>query len=79
MTAMDAMMAIASYPLALLTLAVVAIPLAIIAWRMRSIRIVALLPFVFGLAVLLLIQGFDALGGGELLTGLIYLLAGAAR
>jgi hypothetical protein len=44
-----------------------------------NIRVVLLLPIVFGVAVLFLIQGFDALGGGKLLTGLIYLLAGAAR
>ena len=90
MVAMDAIMAIASYPLALLSLAVAAIPLALIGALVgralirppRRDRFAArffLLPIAFLVLLVFLIQGIDALGGGELLTGLIYLLAGAGK
>jgi hypothetical protein len=74
------MMAYATYPLMVLSLTVIAIPLLFVAWRVLNMGIanfVLLLPFLFGLGVILLIQEFDALGGGNFLTMLIYLLAGA--
>jgi hypothetical protein len=84
--AVDTIGAIASYSLALLTLAIVGIPLAIVAWRLirpsrrdQSVARFFFVPIAFLVLLVLLIQGVDALGGGELLTGLIYLLAGAGR
>jgi hypothetical protein len=44
-----------------------------------NIRVVLLLPIVFGVAVLFLIQGFDALGGGQIADGAYLPAAGAAR
>ena len=76
------MMAYATHPLMVLSLAVMAIPLLFVAWRVMRMSIiifVLLLPIVFGLGVLFLIQGFPALGIGEYLTMLMHLFAGAGE
>jgi hypothetical protein len=77
---MDEMVAYAAYPLLVLSLAVMAIPLLYVVWRvlnMGAATFALLLPIVLGVGVLFLIQGFDALGGGGFLTMLMYLFAGA--
>ena len=74
------------YAAGALTLAVAAIPLAFVAWRLvrttRRDRLVAgvlFLPILFLILLVLLIQGIDALGGGDLAVALIYLFAGAGK
>jgi hypothetical protein len=72
------------YAVGALSLAVAAIPFAFIAWQLtrtsRRDRFIGgffVLPIAFLVLLVLLIQGFDALGGGELMAAIIYLLAGA--
>jgi hypothetical protein len=72
------MMAYLTYPLMVLSLVVTAIA----AWRvmrMGIITFVLLLPIVFALGMLFLIQGFPALGIGEYLTLLEHLFVGAGE
>ncbi len=72
------------YVVGALSLAVAAIPFALIAWRLTKTSRrdwfaggCLVLPLVFLVLLILLIHVIDALGGGELLTAFIYLLAGA--
>jgi len=67
------------YAVGTLSVAVAAIPLAFIAWRMTNISFRWLLPIAFCLVVMLMLQGIDALGGRELIMALIYLFAGAGK
>jgi hypothetical protein len=74
------------YPFAVLSLAVAAIPFALIAWLLTRtsrrdwfVGSFFVVPFVFLVLLVLVIHGIDALGGGDLLTALIYLLAGAGK
>ena len=71
-------MAYLTYPLMVLSLVVTAIA----AWRVMRIGIITfvlLLPIVFALGMLFLIQGFPALSIGEYLTMLVHLFVGAGE
>ena len=62
-----------------LTLLVLTLPLAFVIWRVARMPLRAWLPILGFLGAIMLLQGFDALGGGEVLTVLIYWLAGFGR
>ncbi|MCB4824957.1 hypothetical protein [Roseicella aerolata] len=72
-------MAAAMQAMGALSVAVLAIPLLVIAWRVARLPLRSWLPILGFLGILLLIQGADALGAGEVLTVLMYLAAGFGR
>ena len=47
--------------------------------NMGRVEFLLLLPFVFGVGMIFLIQAFDEAGGGDFLTKLIFVLAGVGR
>jgi hypothetical protein len=65
-----------SYVLAALSLAIYAIPLLIVAYRVIKAPIRTWVPLLFFLGLILLIQGISELIGPESITALIYILAG---
>jgi hypothetical protein len=65
-----------TYGLAALSLAIYAIPLLIVVWRVIKAPIRTWVPLLFFLGGILLIQGVSELVGPESMTALIYILAG---
>jgi hypothetical protein len=68
-----------TYPLATLSLAIYALFLLIIVWRVIKAPIRTWIPLVIFLAVILLLHSISELVGPDGILGLIYILEGVGR